>query len=184
MGKEGGAKHDQGPLSQTIRDLEGRNSREFGRRLFAVFRSGRKETLVFPTPFEGENGLSEFLIITDEGCKGIEVRKQDKNFADLETIQNLIMARLGKKPGLFSPAGYARDDQGEMLVIGGKFVITPKRAEKFIRSFEADRWMHNDTCRLVDIDDDTVQKIIQLNQDRANKARETSQAIESALKAD
>ncbi|MBI4096325.1 MAG: hypothetical protein HY425_01265 [Candidatus Levybacteria bacterium] len=191
MGKEGGAKHDQSPLSQTMRELEKRND-ELGGRLFAVFKGGRNRTLVFPTPVlkntsDGKisiDSVAEFLFITDDKVGAIRVLRFDPGFANLAAIENLIKARLGKKPGFFTPAGYFRDHSGERLMIGGGFAITSKKAEKLLFSFKERQCPDDDNCRLVDIDDNMVATIIQLNEDRVNNVRKTSQAIESVLKAD
>lgn len=90
MPKEIGEKHDQGPLSQTIRDLEKRNHDEFGDRLFSTFQAGRKKTLVFPTPLSRKTtivGVDEFLVISVDGPKAIQVDKGNTGFANEEAIK-------------------------------------------------------------------------------------------------
>lgn len=47
MSKEVGKKHDQGPLSQMVRELEARNA-EVGGILFSTVGHGDKKALLFP----------------------------------------------------------------------------------------------------------------------------------------
>ena len=185
MGKEDGKRHDQGLLAQTIQDLEKRNHDEFGNRLFSKFKANGKETLVFPTPLSrkiGDKDVDEFLVISIDESKAIQVDNRYTTFANTETIGNLIMGRLGREPGFFSPAGYQRDSAGETLRIGGKFVITPKRAELFFSAaFGNSANVDDNGCRLVEIDDDRIKKILQVNIDRVNKVRTTSKKVTSVL---
>ncbi len=190
MGVELGRKHDQGPLSQTIRDLDEKNGK-FNGMLFSTLRSGRQKVRIFPTPLsriidnrdvDGFKAIVfEFLVVTVDGYKAIQADTGGKGFASAETIGNLIKERLGKKPTIFSNKGYLRGWECGTVNIGGglrgTFFIAQDRATRFSSDAPYDF-----NCRLVEIDKNRVEQILQANIERVRKLQTTSQRISGVLK--
>lgn len=189
MGKEMGKAQDQGPFAQTILDLEAKN-REFNGMLFATFKTGREKTLIFPTPSSRIIGnididgsltiVDEFLVITLDGPKAIQVSTENSGFARAEVIENLINKRLGKKPGFFSGTGYVRDWDGGTVNIarglGGGLFISKDKTTRFYRDVR-----HDYNCRLVEIDKDRVEKLLQANIERAQRIKASSRKVSEVL---
>ncbi len=182
MTKEAGQEHNQGPLSQMMLDLKAKN-REFGDQLYSRFKSGREETFIFPTSLSvitGDKAVDEFLVITLDGYKAIQIDTGSMGFANTKTIGDLIRGRLGKKPGFFSAPGYLKDLDDGTLSIGrelGRLFIGQVGTTKLHSDYQYD---HN--CRLVEIDELRVEEILKLNIERVRKIQATASRVRGVLR--
>lgn len=194
MGKEAGQKHDQGPLSQTMRELEAKNAK-VGGTLFSTVGKGEKKAFLFPTYVtrqEGEETVNEFLVVTPTRVKAIQV----SNFV-IDNIPQWMkgkgIARFFTSPSAMSQSiieakdgrGYnVKGKDGERL----KFMVgdlelrigalTSRRTGDWLNELEAESYRN---CRLVNPNEEQVKEMLAANMERVKATQAAAQKVNAML---
>lgn len=171
-----------GIMDQTIASLDAKNA-EVGGFLFASFGRGNSRALIFPTPLEvAERTItaSEFLVVTRDGPKSIEVRRTGSGIGS-EAISRLVRPWLGKKHGFLDLIyGY---DSNRLLRIAGSLFIYPERTEDWRGTslFSYDQPTVYNNCRLIDADPNWLEQAVQLNLNRVEALQRSAQRVEEII---
>lgn len=182
FGKERQQQHDQEPQLQRMRGLEERNH-TLDDKLFSVVGNGKHRAFCFPISLSRQTShgiVDEFLVVTADGNRAIQVdRGSTISFPHLKTIGEIITRRLGKKPHLFSSGrGFINmNSANESLHIKNGLSIGLAKTRGVFLEFDAE----DASCRLVAIDGDRVEQLLQANIQRVREVQATSQRVSSVF---
>jgi hypothetical protein len=179
MDKESG-KDNLTTMQGTILKLEEKN-KEFDGLLFATFGKGEAKALIFPTPLKtpeitpGTGMKKKFLLVENRGFHAISVVSEDGG-----KIAEFIKDKLEKKPSIFDRSGYKNlkfSMDGSTFITREGLKIAKLGLPLYRENF------HGINCKLAEIDEGTVQEILNINIERVEKIRSSAQSVSKALQA-
>lgn len=186
MSKEAGQRHDQGPLSQTMRELETKNV-EVGGILFSTVGREDERAFLFPTYItrqEGEATFNEFLVVTSTGMRSIQIFPVRPSFdydvfhapLDANYVSQSIIEADGA--GGFKVKG----ERGERLEFRRGRVDLKVYVDKAGRKLG---WgsveYYEGNCKLGNPNEGQVEEMLTANMERVKSTRRISQKVSDSL---